>query len=116
MKLEKIRKIPNSEIVHYLSGDDYITSKFNKVRVKYKNYKCNIKLPSGLLENIFGFFRLSRRALRLDKCNVFVKGKFIVIIRKSKVYSYNLETNKLRQTLTLMNCRNILHQSLQEVS
>ena len=112
MNIKKKKKIPNSEIVHYLSGDDIITSKFNKVNLKYKKYNCIIKLPSGLIDNLFGLFRLSRRALRLDKCNVFVAGNFLVLIRKSKVYSYNLETNKLSQTLILKNCRNILHQSL----
>ncbi|WP_298515387.1 hypothetical protein [uncultured Kordia sp.] len=112
MNLERIKKLPSSEVVHYYSGNDIITSKFNKVKVKYNNYNCTVKLPSGLVENVFGLFRLSRRALRLDKCNVFTSGKFLVLIRKYKVYSYNLETNELKETLTLKNCRNILHQSL----
>lgn len=112
MKLEKVRKISKSEIVHYQSDDGLITSKFNKINVKYKNFNCNIKLSSGFVDNVFGLFRLSRRALRLDKCNVFVSENFLIIIRKYKVYSYNLNTNELKHTLTLKNCRNILHQSL----
>lgn len=112
MNLTKTKKIPSSEIVHYFSGDDIITSKFNKIKVNYKNYKCTVTLPAGFVENVFGLFRLSRRALRLDKCNVFTSGNFLIIVRKYKVFSYNLETNELKETLTLKNCRNILHQSM----
>lgn len=112
MEIQKVKKIPNAEIVHYMDGNDCITSKFNKVHVKYKSYNCTIKLPVGFVESALGVFRLSRRALRLDKCNVFVSGNFLILIRKHKVYSYSLDTNELKETLTLLNCKNILHQSM----
>ncbi|MFT4800281.1 MAG: hypothetical protein ACI93N_000039 [Flavobacteriaceae bacterium] len=112
MYLKRITLIKNCEIVHYHNNNDIITSKFNVINVNYKQFNCIIYLPSSFVENLFGQFRLSRRALRLDKCNVFVAGNFLVIIRKSKVYSYNLHTNELKETLMLKNCRNILHQSL----
>lgn len=112
MNSKKIKKIPNAEVVHYFSGDDIITSKFNKVSVTYNGYQCTVKLPTSFIDSIFGLVRLSRRALRLDKCNVFVSGHFLILIRKYKVYSYNLKTNELKETLTLLNCRNILHQSM----
>ena len=116
MNLQRLNKIYNTEIVHYFSGNDLITSKFNKFKIKYKTYNCTITLPIDLLEKLLGLFRLSRRALRLDKCNAFVSGTKLVLIRKGKVYSYDLETNSLIKTLELKNCRNILHQSLCENS
>lgn len=112
MNLKELKKLSYAEIVHYYSGDDIITSKFNKIRVCYKNYNCSISLPVSHLEKLLGFFRLSRRALRLDKCNVFVSKNKLVLIRRGKVYCYNLDTNILKETLVLKNCRNILHQSL----
>ena len=110
--IKKIKEIPNSEIVHYFDNENLITSKFNIVSVIYKNYKCTIKLPITFLERVVGISRLSRRTFRLDKCNVFVSESFLILIRKYKVYSYNLKTNELKETLKLKNCRNILHQSL----
>jgi hypothetical protein len=114
MRVQKIKKIPNAEIVHYMEGDDCITSKSNRVFVRYKSHHLTIKLPVSFLDNVLGVFRLSRRALRLDKCNVFVSGSFLILIKKRKVYSYNLETAEMKETLTLLNCKNILHQSMGE--
>ncbi|WAC01080.1 hypothetical protein N7U66_12970 [Lacinutrix neustonica] len=116
MKLKRIHKIKNAEITHYFCNDDIITSKFNKIYVKYKDYNCIVKLPTDLIGTVFGLFRITRRALRLDKCNVFVTGNFLIIIRKHKVYSYNLETKELKETLQLKNCRNVLHQSIGETN
>lgn len=112
MHVHKIKEIPKSEIIHYLSNYDIISSKFNKVKVKYKSYDINLSLPIDAIESFFGLFRLSRRALRLDKCNVFVADEKLIIIRRGKVYSYDLENQELIETLQLKNCRNILHQSL----
>ncbi|AZJ35037.1 hypothetical protein D6T69_05675 [Tenacibaculum singaporense] len=112
MKLTRVNKIPKTEIVHYYSEGNIIKSKFNKVDVVYNNFKCKISLPIKIYERFFGLFRLTRRALRLDKCNVFPSEDKLVIIRQGKVYSYDLNTNTLKLTLQLVNCRNILHQSM----
>jgi len=71
-----------------------------------------IRLPNDGWKKIFGIFRLSRRALRLDKCNVVPVEDGLVAIRQGKVYRYNEVTNELTHVLSLKNCRNVLHQSI----
>ncbi len=110
MKLEIKHKI-NHEIIHYYQDNFMITSKYNKVFVtKGMNQEC-IKLPYDGWKTFFSFNRIFRRLFRLDKCNVFPTKEGLIIIRMSKVYFYSYKTKKLTHTLTLQNCRNILHQS-----
>ena len=60
----------------------------------------------------FGQFRIFRRFLRLDMCNVFKSNNQLIIIRRGWVYNYDLTSNKLSRVLKLKQCRNILHQSM----
>lgn len=60
-------------------------------------------------------FRLSRRALRLDKCNVVAADatyEHFVVIYQGQVYSYAFSRAELTPTLKLNNCRTVLHQSI----
>ena len=110
--MKVISKI-NKEIVHFAQGETLITSKYRTVYFETNAKTIRIKIPeSNPLKLIFGFFRLSRRALRLDKCNVFLHQNNLIIIRDAKVYLYNSEDKSLNLTLNLKNCRNILHQSI----
>src|SRR5690554_8120333 len=61
--------------------------------------------------------RLARRAARLDKCNafpVFADGRVValVAIRLGQVYRVDVRTGEVTPTLTLRNCRNVLHQAI----
>lgn len=101
------------EISHYVSKNTSIFSKKNIVYVSNFNENTIIKLPFNFFD-IFSFSRILRRFFRLDKCNVFLinaKPLNLIIIRWSQVYLYNEESGLIK-TLTLKNCRNILHVDL----
>ncbi|MFD0863123.1 hypothetical protein ACFQ1M_12985 [Sungkyunkwania multivorans] len=112
MKATRLHRISNAEIVHYYSKEDIITSKHNVINAKIDGAVHKIVLSISPLQRILGLFRIARRALRLDKCNVFKAANNLVIIKQSKVYCYNLASRELKHTLTLKNCRNVLHQSM----
>ena len=111
MKLT-IKKVIDREICHLSSSDMLITSKYSKIYIKKNNNEYTVQLPSDGIKRIFGWFRLSRRALRLDKCNVVSVEDGLVIIRQGKVYHYSESQDELKQTLSLKHCRNVLHQSI----
>lgn len=100
------------EIIHYASNDLDISSQYNRVFINKEGHEKEIKLPLDPKTWIFGISRLGRRALRLDKCNVFPVKSNLVIIRQGVVYLYDSIDNRLSITLRLKNCRNILHQSM----
>lgn len=103
----------NREIVHYAQNDTIITSKYRTIFYSHNNKTLKIKLPEkNALYRLFGLFRITRRTFRLDKCNVFLHSKNLIIIRQGKVYLFDSKKNNLVQTLTLKNCRNVLHQSI----
>ena len=108
----RIKKIIDREICHFASPDTLITSLHNKVYVKKKADEFKIILPNNAVKQLLGLFRLSRRALRLDKCNVVPVKDGFVLIRQGKVYYYNETQNKINNVLSLRNCRNVLHQSI----
>lgn len=113
MKL-KIEKIIKKEILHYVCDDLRISSQYRHVFFEDNSRKIKISMPDGIVKRFFGLFRLSRRALRLDKCNVYYTKESLVIVRQGDVYYYNLMERKLVKTLNLKNCRNFLHQSISE--
>jgi hypothetical protein len=107
-----IKNIISKEICHFASTEMVVTSSYNRVFVNKNGSEFSFRLPSDGWKGIFGLFRLSRRALRLDKCNVVpVEGGY-VIVRQGRVFHYDESTKALTQTLTLKNCRNVLHQSI----
>ncbi len=111
MKLA-IKQRLNQEICHYASCDLTITSKYRKISIQDKKQYYSVKLPGDGWKSIFSGFRLLRRFLRLDKCNIVPVANGFVAIRQGNVYHYNKENNKLTVTLSLKNCRNVLHQSI----
>ncbi|MEN8130907.1 MAG: hypothetical protein ABFS45_12085 [Pseudomonadota bacterium] len=109
-----IRHIVGREICHYADGNILITSKYRSVFVLRNGLESVIELP----DNGYSFpgrFRLFRRVLRLDKCNVLPVGEDLenlVIVRNGKVYYYDGHNKSLTETLSLRNCRTVLHQSI----
>lgn len=113
MELIKVKEVKNAEIVHYNDGVKLITSYFNKVSISINdNLITKIVLKEHFFNNLLGHFRILRRFLRLDKCNIYPVGENLIIIRQGKVYYYDGILKKISETLTLKNCRNILHQSI----
>lgn len=109
----KIVKKLNKEIIHFSENDILISSNYNSIYYKTNNLDQIIKLPeASIIKRFFGLFRISRRLLRLDKCNVFYHEKNLIIIRQGIVYYYDHITQKLEETLKLRNCRNVMHQSI----
>lgn len=115
MKL-KVNKKLNYEILHFVDDEVRVASKHNKIVVEKSGKTISFNVPQGKLKTLLGQFRLFRRLLRLDKCNVFYNDQSLVIIRHGQVYHFDLVTEKLTQTLTLRNCRNVLHQSISKCS
>jgi hypothetical protein len=112
MKLIKKKEINNCEIIHHYSKNELIGSKFNKIEVVTGKYNYTIILPVSFLEFLIGYFRILRRLLRLDKCNVYLAEDHLIIIRNRWVYNYDLKKNMLTKTLKLKQCKNVLHQSI----
>jgi hypothetical protein len=107
--------LPHTEIIHYADKETLISSFYNKISWKKGDKTTTIRLPYDGWKSPFGLLRLSRRALRLDKCNIFLTAdQNLVIIRQGLVFFYDAKTEQLTQTLILRNCRNILHQSISQ--
>lgn len=111
MKLT-VKKLINDEICHFAASGCLITSSYNVINIKEHGYSYHVQLPSDGWKSIFGLWRLSRRALRLDKCNVIPSKKGLIVIRQGKVYYYDKHRQLLTHVLNLKNCRNVLHQSI----
>lgn len=115
MQLRLNRELPQSEICHFADTLQTITSLHRKVNVT-RSGECDysVLLPPSRWD-FLGRVRLLRRAFRLDKCCVVPVGpdlSNLVIVRNHKVYHYDARSDVLAQTLTLRNCRNLLHQSI----
>ena len=116
MKLESFELIPKTEKIHFYDSEIKISSFFNKVFFSSEDNKFVVNLPVNFREKFFGLFRITRRLLRLDMCNVFISNGDLIIIRNGIVYHYNVEKEKLTKTIKLKQCRNILHQSMCETN
>ena len=102
-----------AEIAHYCDAHLRIFSHHRLVVIDSILGRTQILLPFTKFD-IFGFSRILRRALRLDKCNVFPldqNGESVLIIRQGILYKF---TNKagLEKKLKLRLARNILHSGL----
>lgn len=101
------------EIAHYCDERLKIFSRHRWVVIDSVLGKTRLQLPFTKFD-IFGFSRILRRALRLDKCNIFPLdsyGDSLLIIRQGKLYKY---TNKVgfQEKLKLKLARNLLHNAL----
>lgn len=100
------------EIAHFYSDSIFVGSRHRNVIVDRFGIRDEIVLPKRPLD-IFGFSRLLRRVLRLDKCNVFpldLHGRELLLIRGGVLYKYDRQG--LHPKLRLKMARNILHTDL----
>ncbi|MBT9150990.1 MAG: hypothetical protein DDT40_01171 [candidate division WS2 bacterium] len=107
-----ITDIIDREICHFATSSMLITSSYNTIYFRKHSNSITIQLPNDSWKRMFGLFRLSRRALRLDKCNVVPVKDGIIAIRQGKVFHYSENRHELKHVLSLKNCRNVLHQSI----
>jgi hypothetical protein len=112
----KIDKLEDAEICHFYDKKKLVLSKFNVVMIKEGKTQFSITIPINGWKRFFGFSRLLRRALRLDKCNVIPVDGGYVIISQGKVYRYDVVEQSLAHVWNLQNCRNVLHQSIAVIS
>jgi hypothetical protein len=106
------RELPGREIVHYASDDLLVTSHHHTVYIQSGSAERRVVLPESLPRRVAGVSRLARRALRLDKCNVVpVENghRSYVILRNREAFHFDGESGRLTHTLTMKNCRNVLH-------
>jgi hypothetical protein len=107
-----IRQVIDREICHFVTSDLRITSSYNRIYVDRNGVESMVRLPGDGWKGIFGLFRLSRRALRLDKCNILPVEDGFIAVRQHRVYHYDESRGELTHVLDLKNCRNLLHQSI----
>lgn len=100
------------ELVHFYSDSVFIGSRHRKVIMDRLGVRNEILFPRRPLD-VFGFSRLLRRALRLDKCNIFpldAHGNELLLIRGGVLYKYDRQG--LQKKLQLKMARNLLHTDL----
>lgn len=105
-------EVPGAEIVHFADPTMMITSRHNRVSVTAGDAVHEIVLPEAPYRRALGQFRVARRALRLDKCNVTPTGadrSGLVIVRNRQAFHYDFEHSRLTPTLKMRHCRNVLH-------
>ncbi len=107
-----IKEIIDREICHFADSGMVFTSSYNRIHIKKPQNESSVELPQYGWKRAFGGFRLSRRALRLDKCNVVPVEAGFIAIRQGRVYHYDESRKELKEVLRLKNCRNVLHQSV----
>ncbi|MDA7952037.1 MAG: hypothetical protein MPJ24_11185 [Pirellulaceae bacterium] len=111
------QELIKAEIVHYADNKVLVTSFANKVTLKQGKNETVYRLPQHGWQKLMLPFRLARRALRLDKCNVFplFSGSAVtalIAIRQGIVYRIDCQNGEIKETLTLRQCRNVLHRSI----
>ncbi|MDR1817125.1 MAG: hypothetical protein LBR07_02890 [Puniceicoccales bacterium] len=110
-----IDKIIPREICHFADDSLLVTSCANKVFAEHadgrENVSFSVPYPKWW-QRLGALFRLTRRALRLDKMNVAPVAGGFCILHQGKIWRYDNATRTLTQTGQLSNCRNVLHQSI----
>jgi hypothetical protein len=104
-------EVSGAEIVHFADETTMITSRHNRISVSGAIHR-DIVLPEAPYRRVLGMFRVARRALRLDKCNVTPTGSGrdgLAILRGGKAYHYDFGQSRLTHTLDMRLCRNVLH-------
>ena len=110
-------ELPKTEIVHYADKNWLITSIANCISVNSGECIRRFSLPQHGWKRFVLGFRLFRRPLRLDKCNVvpILDGQELVAliaIRQGSVYRIDIPSGEIEETFQLKLCRNLLHQSI----
>ena len=106
----------DQEVVHFYEVDNIVSSRGSVLTIAINDQVKTYQMPRSIMDYVFPF-RLFRRLLRLDKCNVFKIGKnfdkFLVIrLGKSYIFDRHLETFDYK--FSLRHCRNVLHTSICE--
>lgn len=113
--LEITKRTPD-EVVHYYDSEtkDLISSKGNTFLAKLGNREYRFDVPLASKFAIPSYFRLARRALRLDKSNaVFNYARDgIVILYRGQIFFYDLTSKTLKSVGRLRQCRNVLHRGI----
>jgi hypothetical protein len=114
MELEIIETIPNATIIHHIDegGGIWATSGRRIIYRKGDAWQREAKFPFSLPRDLFAFSRPTARALRSDKCNIYVNkiGK-ILGIRAGWVYA--VENEKASSLFPIQgDC--VLHRSISE--
>ena len=110
--------LAKAEIVHYAADECLVTSHSNRVSLVHRGQKTTYRIPGNGWRALFAPFRMARRALRLDKCNVvpvFCEGgdvRSLIVIRQGRAHLVSTGSGDVRPTLALDQCRNVLHQSI----
>jgi hypothetical protein len=109
-----VKSVADFEHIHYQSNDKYIFSRRNVVHI-VGDLEHTITLPIGIINKMLSSFRLLRRAFRLDKINIIAADNGYIILWRGSVYHWSNE-NGLHHKLTLVGCRNIMHNSIARIS
>ncbi len=113
-KMKKLvinERLPRTEIVHFADRQRIVGSYFNQIWMREQETVHTARLPLRWWEPLSGGLRLARRALRQDKCNIFIQPGGVTAIRAGVVYHLAPDLRNCQPVLRLRNCRNILHQS-----
>lgn len=115
LKLELFRQT-SDEVAHYFDSatGDKIVSIGNKFRALLNGCEHRFTVPLKGKNNLASRFRLSRRALRLDKSNAFFNHARdgIVVLYQGQIVFYDLKTGTLSEIGRLTQCRNVLHRGV----
>lgn len=114
--IKKLKEI-DQEVIHFHNNYNIVSSKGSILTLSVNEQVTSHQMPRSLLD-FFSPFRIFRRLLRLDKCNVFNIGqKFerFLVVRQGKAYIFDAEQKTFEYKFSLKNCRNVLHNSICEL-
>ena len=111
-------RVGGAEIIHYASELGLVTSRANVIVCTLEGIgRLKFRIPHPDWRRVALPSRLLRRLLRLDKCNVVPierNGNWegLIVIRYGKAYHIDLVSKQVKETLTLRQSRNTLHQAV----
>lgn len=108
-----LKAVEEHEFVHYQSDDLSIYTDSNIVHIKGVA-EHRIELPLLAPLRLLSRLRLLRRLTRLDKSCVIPTITGLIIIWQGAVYHWS-EAGKLRKTLVMKGCRNLMHNSIARI-
>ena len=106
----------DQEVIHFYEQNNIVSSKGSVLTISINNKVKSYQMPRSIMDYVFPF-RLFRRLLRLDKCNVLKIGKNFdrfLVIRLGKSYIFDRNTETFDYKFSLRQCRNVLHNSICE--
>lgn len=106
-------KVPY-EMVHMNAPGLFIAHRGEKIRVEKNEERLDICFPDtlSLPLRILMKFRLSRRALRLDKAMICYVDEKLLLFRHGSIYRYEFNTRVWTRAQQKMNCRNPMYNAI----